>query len=164
MAGFFIAQFSGALMSIQGVFNTQVTKTTGEYVSNAWVQFSALAVCLGVRLFPGRDSFCAIARVEHKYMLLGGVIGEGRICPVNRRLEQLGPAQAAPRVMDVCGCGDVCTSGMVSALCAGATWQEAAELGNLCASVTIRKIGQTGTSSQEEVLTQYRRFCKREDE
>ena len=53
---------------------------------------------------------------------------------------------------------------MVSALCAGATWQEAAELGNLCASVTIRKIGQTGTSSQEEVLTQYRRFCKREDE
>ena len=53
---------------------------------------------------------------------------------------------------------------MVSALCAGATWQEAAELGNLCASVTIRKIGQTGTSSQEEVLAQYRRFCKREDE
>ena len=48
MAGFFIALLSGALMSIQGVFNTQVTKTTGEYVSNAWVQFSALAVCLGV--------------------------------------------------------------------------------------------------------------------
>ena len=75
MAGFFIALLSGALMSVQGVFNTQVTKTTGEYVSNAWVQFSALAVCLGVWFFTSRDSFGAIARVEPKYMLLGGVIG-----------------------------------------------------------------------------------------
>lgn len=60
--------------------------------------------------------------------------------------------------MDVCGCGDVCTSGIVSALCAGASWREAAQLGNLCSSVTIRKIGQTGTSSPEELLAQYRRF------
>ena len=73
------------------------------------------------------------------------------------------PALPAPRVMDVCGCGDVCTSGMVSALCAGATWQEAAELGNLCASVTIRKIGQTGTSRPDEVLAQNLRFCKAEE-
>ena len=29
MTGFFIALLSGALMSVQGVFNTQVTKTTG---------------------------------------------------------------------------------------------------------------------------------------
>ena len=95
MAGFFIALLSGALMSIQGVFNTQVTKTTGEYVSNAWVQFSALAVCLGVWFFTGRDSFGAIARVEPKYMLLGGVIGAGITWTVIRSMEQLGPAKAA---------------------------------------------------------------------
>ena len=95
MAGFFIALLSGALMSIQGVFNTQVTKTTGEYVSNAWVQFSALAVCLGVWFFAGRDSFGAIARVEPKYMLLGGVIGAGITCTVIRSMEQLGPTKAA---------------------------------------------------------------------
>lgn len=95
MAGFFIALLSGALMSVQGVFNTQVTKTTGEYVSNAWVQFSALAVCLGVWLFAGRDSFGAIARVEPKYMLLGGVIGAGITWTVIRSMEQLGPAKAA---------------------------------------------------------------------
>lgn len=95
MAGFFIALLSGALMSIQGVFNTQVTKTTGEYVSNAWVQFSALAVCLGVWFFAGRDSFGAIARVEPKYMLLGGVIGAGITWTVIRSMEQLGPAKAA---------------------------------------------------------------------
>ena len=95
MAGFFIALLSGALMSVQGVFNTQVTKTTGEYVSNAWVQFSALAVCLGVWFFAGRDSFGAIARVEPKYMLLGGVIGAGITWTVIRSMEQLGPAKAA---------------------------------------------------------------------
>ena len=95
MAGFFIALLSGALMSIQGVFNTQVTKTTGEYVSNAWVQLSALAVCLGVWVFAGRDSFGAIARVEPKYMLLGGVIGAGITWTVIRSMEQLGPAKAA---------------------------------------------------------------------
>ena len=95
MAGFFIALLSGALMSIQGVFNTQVTKTTGEYVSNTWVQFSALVVCLVVWLFAGRDSFGAIARVEPKYMLLGGVIGAGITWTVIRSMEQLGPAKAA---------------------------------------------------------------------
>lgn len=35
MVGFFIALLSGALMSIQGVFNTEVTKTTGMWVGNA---------------------------------------------------------------------------------------------------------------------------------
>ena len=34
MTGFLIALLSGALMSVQGVFNTQVTKTTGMWVSN----------------------------------------------------------------------------------------------------------------------------------
>ena len=36
MTGFLIALLSGALMSVQGVFNTQVTKTTGLWVSNVW--------------------------------------------------------------------------------------------------------------------------------
>ena len=95
MAGFFIALLSGALMSVQGVFNTQVTKTTGMYVSNGWVQFSAFLVCLAVWFFMGRDSIGAIARVEPKYMLLGGVIGAGITCTVIKSMEQLGPAKAA---------------------------------------------------------------------
>ena len=95
MAGFFIALLSGALMSVQGVFNTQVTKTTGMYVSNGWVQFSAFLVCLAVWFFMGRDSIGAIARVEPKYMLLGGVIGAGITWTVIKSMEQLGPAKAA---------------------------------------------------------------------
>lgn len=92
---FFIALLSGALMSVQGVFNTQVTKTTGMYVSNGWVQFSAFLVCLAVWFFMGRDSIGAIARVEPKYMLLGGVIGAGITWTVIKSMEQLGPAKAA---------------------------------------------------------------------
>lgn len=95
MAGFLIALISGALMSVQGVFNTQVTKTTGMWVSNAWVQLSAFAVCLVMWLIMGRDSVAALAKVEPKYVLLGGAIGAGITWTVIKSMEQLGPAKAA---------------------------------------------------------------------
>ena len=95
MFGFLIALLSWALMSVQGVFNTQVTKTTGVWVSNGWVQFSAFAVCLAVWFFTGRDSVAAIARVEPKYMLLGGVIGAGITWTVIKSVDALGPAKSA---------------------------------------------------------------------
>ena len=95
MIGFFIALLSGALMSVQGVFNTQVTKTTGVWVSNGWVQLTAFAVCLAVSLTPGRDSVTALGRVEPKYMLLGGVIGAGITWTVIKSIEALGPAKSA---------------------------------------------------------------------
>ncbi len=95
MIGFFIALVSGALMSVQGVFNTQVTKTTGMWVSNGWVQLSAFAVCLVAWLITGRDDVMTIAKVEPKYMLLGGVIGAGITWTVIKSMEQLGPAKAA---------------------------------------------------------------------
>lgn len=95
MIGFLIALISGALMSVQGVFNTQVTKTTGMWVSNTWVQFSAFLLCIVVWLFTGRDSFMAITKVEPKYVLFGGVIGAGITWTVIKSMEQLGPAKAA---------------------------------------------------------------------
>lgn len=95
MTGFFIALVSGALMSVQGVFNTQVTKTTGMWVSNAWVQLSAFALCLVMWLIMGRDSVTTIGKVEPKYVLLGGVIGAGITWTVIKSMEQLGPAKAA---------------------------------------------------------------------
>ncbi|KMZ53419.1 DMT family transporter [Dorea sp. D27] len=95
MIGFFIALLSGALMSVQGVFNTQVTKTTGMWVSNGWVQLSAFALCLVAWLIAGRDSVMTLAKVEPKYVLLGGVIGAGITWTVIKSMEQLGPAKAA---------------------------------------------------------------------
>ena len=90
MTGFLIALLSGALMSVQGVFNTQVTKTTGLWVSNIWVQLSAFLACLA-----GRADVTALAKVEPKYMLLGGVIGAGITWTVVKSMASLGPAKAA---------------------------------------------------------------------
>ena len=95
MAGFLIALLSGALMSIQGVFNTQVTKTAGMWVSNGWVQFSAFLLCLVVWLFTGRDSISALWEVKPVYMLLGGVIGAGITWTVIKSISALGPAKSA---------------------------------------------------------------------
>ena len=94
MTGFLIAMLSGALMSVQGVFNTQVTKVTGMWVSNAWVQFSAFAVCLATWFIMGRDSVAALGKVEPKYVLLGGAIGAGITWTVIKSMESLGPAKA----------------------------------------------------------------------
>ena len=95
MAGFLIALLSGALMRVQGVFNAQVTKTTGIWVSNGWVQLSAFLLCLFVWLATGRDSVAALMEVQPRYMLLGGVIGAGITWTVIKSMAQLGPAKAA---------------------------------------------------------------------
>ena len=95
MTGFLIALLSGALMSVQGVFNTQVTKTTGLWVSNIWVQLSAFLACLAVWFLAGRADVTALANVEPKYMLLGGVIGAGITWTVVKSMASLGPAKAA---------------------------------------------------------------------
>ena len=94
MIGFFIALLSGALMSIQGVFNTQVTKTAGIWVANAFVQLTALLVCLIAWIVTDRSSFAAIAKVEPKYMLLGGASGAIITYTVIKGMELLGPAKA----------------------------------------------------------------------
>lgn len=94
MIGFFIALLSGALMSIQGVFNTQVTKTSGIWVANAFVQLTAFLVCMGVWLCTDRSSFSSLLKVEPKYMLLGGVIGAGITYTVIKGMDMLGPARA----------------------------------------------------------------------
>lgn len=94
MIGFFIALISGALMSIQGVFNTQVTKGSSIWVASAFVQFTALIVCLGAWLVSDRSSFGALFKVEPKYMLLGGAIGAFITFTVIKSMDMLGPAKA----------------------------------------------------------------------
>lgn len=94
MIGIFIALLSGALMSIQGVFNTEVTKNTSIWVSSSWVQFSALVICLVTWFFTDRKSFAGILEIEPRYMLLGGVIGAFITYTVIKSMAVLGPAQA----------------------------------------------------------------------
>ena len=47
MFGFIVALVSGALMSIQGVFNTEVTKQTGTWLTNSFVQDFFFALLSG---------------------------------------------------------------------------------------------------------------------
>lgn len=94
MAGFLIAMLSGALMSIQGVFNTQVTKVSGIWSASAFVQLTAFIVCIGAWFGMERRSFFKVFSVEPKYMLLGGVMGALITFTVIKSMDMLGPAKA----------------------------------------------------------------------
>ena len=95
MWGILVALISGALMSIQGVFNTEVTKQTSLWVSTGWVQFSAFLVCILAWFVTGRDSIGVLWQVENRYTLLGGVIGAFITITVIQSMGSLGPARAA---------------------------------------------------------------------
>ena len=95
MTGIVTALLSGALMSIQGVFNTEVTKQPSLWVSTGWVQLSAFVVCVLAWLFTGRESIAALWQVDNKYTLLGGVIGAFITITVIQSMGALGPAKAA---------------------------------------------------------------------
>ena len=75
MWGILIALLSGALMSIQGVFNTEVTRQSSIWVSAGWVQLTAFVTCLVMWLLTGRPEVQGIWQVRPWYMLSGGVIG-----------------------------------------------------------------------------------------
>ncbi len=94
MIVFFIALISGALMSVQGVFNTQVTKSSSIWSASAFVQLTALIVCLGAWLLTDRSSLLKVFSVEPKYMLLGGAIGAFITYTVIKSMDMLGPAKA----------------------------------------------------------------------
>ncbi len=61
------------------------------------------------------------------------------------------PAIPVEGPIDICGAGDAASSGIVAALCCGASLAEAAFVGNLVASITIKQLGTTGTASPNQV-------------
>lgn len=86
---------SGALMSIQGVFNEGVTKQTSVWLSASFVQLTAFLFCICAWFFTGRESSVgALFRVDNKYMLLGGIIGALITYTVIKSMSGLGAAQA----------------------------------------------------------------------
>lgn len=95
MLGIFIALISGALMSIQGVFNTDLTKQTSLWVATGWVQITAFFVCMIAWLFTGRESIGKLISAEPKYILTGGIIGAFITITVIQSMSRLGAAKAA---------------------------------------------------------------------
>ena len=117
MIGFFIAMLSGALMSVQGVFNTKLTESTSLWVANAFVQFTAFLLCIAAWLVTDRSSMRSLFNVEPKYFLLGGVMGAFITLTVIKSMDSLGPAKAVMLIViaqlfvayliELCGWGGV---------------------------------------------------------
>ncbi len=96
MWGILIALLSGALMSVQGVFNTGVTKQTGVWISSSFVQFSAFLVCIAAWLITERNiNLLSVFKIDNKYMLLGGVMGAFITYTVIQSVSTLGAARSA---------------------------------------------------------------------
>ena len=96
MWGIIVALISGALMSVQGVFNTGVTKQTSTWLASAWVAFSGFLTAMFLwAIFERKQAgILSLAQVDHKYMLLGGVICAFITWTVITAMAGLGPAKA----------------------------------------------------------------------
>ena len=56
MWGMLVSVISGILMSVQGVFNSEVTKQTGVWIAAALLHDTAFAVCIAEWLVKCRES------------------------------------------------------------------------------------------------------------
>ncbi len=101
---------------------------------------------------------CAISLYKHTQESIYITLGEDGILVYND--EQFSHIQGIQieEKTDPVGAGDSVSAGIVSTLCAVGKENivEAALIGNLVASVTVTKIGTTGTAAPDEVLQRYR--------
>jgi rfaE bifunctional protein kinase chain/domain len=99
----------------------------------------------------GRIDYPALRRHMEAGLLMVTHSGEG-VLVVDQSGETWVRTRPVQHPVDICGAGDSFSAGAALALAAGANAAEAAQFGNLVASITIMKKG-TGTASPEEVRT-----------
>lgn len=92
--GWLVSAVSGMLMSLQGIFNTEVNEQTSVWVSAVWAQVTSFAVCVICWAVADRGSLLALRDVTPRYILLGGVLGAGITVTVICGMHLVGPAQA----------------------------------------------------------------------
>jgi bifunctional ADP-heptose synthase (sugar kinase/adenylyltransferase) len=92
----------------------------------------------GLARQTGRPAYCTLGE-------------QGILVARPGREPTLVPSSPVNGPIDIVGAGDAATSGIVTALLAGADELEAAALGNLVASITIRQLGKTGTATPQQV-------------
>lgn len=93
MSGLIFAIIAGALMSIQGIFNTRLTEGSSLWVANTVVHSTGLILCLILWVFSGRLPFAPILKVNKLYFL-GGIIGAIIVYSVIKSISNLGPTVA----------------------------------------------------------------------
>lgn len=84
----------------------------------------------------------------HVFMTMGG---QGCVSVSEEGVSHMTAAKT-PDKIDFVGAGDTMLASLSLALAAGASPEGAMAFANLCASITIGKIGMTGTASPKEVL------------
>ena len=94
MIGFLIAIASGILMSLQGVFNTAVTKQSTIWSSAGFVHFTALLVCMAAWFVTERTGITDVLSVRPRYLLTGGAIGAFITYTVIVSMDKMGPSKA----------------------------------------------------------------------
>ena len=74
------------------------------------------------------------------------------------------PAYRTDGPIDIVGAGDSVLAGIGIALCAGASPEEAAFIGNLVGSITVQQIGTTGIATQDDLHRRYLQYTKQQKE
>lgn len=106
---------------------------------------------------------CAVSLAEQTQNTVFVTLGEqGILVYHDHQLTHI-PGIPIPDKIDPVGAGDSVSAGIVPTLCSlgSDAAVEAAFLGNLVASVTVTKIGTTGTATPEEVRKKYRSLNER---
>ncbi len=133
-----------------GEYRNVIVKPNREEVCRAIHPDSPPHDCAGAKRCAGALS----ARVGGPVYLTLGADGMALITPDRT---QLIPTVSLEGEVDIVGAGDSATAGIVAALCAGATLEEAGIIGNIAASIAIQQLGTTGTATQEQVREQFAR-------
>lgn len=97
------------------------------------------------------------ARTQRPVFLTVG--GKGQWVCAEGEVRQI-PAFPVAGPIDIVGAGDSTSAGIVLGLAAGASVWDAALLGNLVASITITKLGTTGTASPAELVARYEQWAE----
>jgi len=91
--GIIFSIIAGAVMSLQGVFNTRLSEKIGLYESNLFVQGTAFLFSLIALFFLGKGNFGALMDTSKIYWL-GGILGLIITITVMLSIKGLGPAAA----------------------------------------------------------------------
>ena len=144
MFGMIAALVSGALMSIQGVFNTEVTKRSGPWITNVFVQFTGFLLCLCIWFFRERKNagLSDVFAVEPKYYLAGGILGAFITFTVISGMSALGPAKAVMLIVSaqLIVAYLIEVFGIFGAEKAGFEWTKLAGTGLFMAGIILFKI------------------------
>ena len=102
---------------------------------------------------------CAVALAEQTQRTVYVTLGENGILVYDADKFTHIPGVSMNDEIDPVGAGDSVSAGLVATLCSQAKAPvEAAYVGNLVASITVTKIGTTGTASPAEILQRHRDY------